>query len=747
MNCDSCGIDLFPANLTTCQTLGGAGAERYQNTGRAGLSTVTRALRQATGVLCAVLVAVSCSIAAGQENAEPTKSRLRIQEVEATPAVKKQAEGNASGATLSQVLEGVDTQLLNAIEQTRKFELVPRDLRAVLREQDFAQSGNLNPLDPQTAKAFKIAGVKYIGIVTVDNFQDITASMVLEGGLGKTKVERRTIQVQGVVKVIDATRATVLRSTSVRLEKTAIDQVMAGEEREGRATNALVGEIAKELAARAANEITDTIFPAKVIAYTLGSITFNRTAESGVTPGQIWEVFALGTALVDPETGESLGAEEIHIGWAKASEAGPKFSKAVAIEDSGIDRGHILRHRPEGLPAGVDPNVRPRGSASTPTAAPPGPHVPAPGAHAAIPQQDAPAAAPKPLRLAIFVKNRAKDVPDERVMYFEDQITASVTAKWIEVIRREEVVNAVARFAKEGPNAGTGLTEAEVTDRLLSDRTSASNLATNMGADAILIAAISAFDSTRRQYNDGTNATDIQEFTLRTTYSVLDGATGGSLTSGNADKSKSIRQTANLRVDENPINELLQDASRQVGDKLKAVIKDNEMRPPNPAPQEVMLEINIFLADFRVPQIARGDDGEFRLENAIIDVGVMNAEVHIDGMSVGSAPGTFRVRPGMQRLLISRPLLVPEERMVNVKPGLVLNIPMRMTDEGRQQWMEMARFFDGLKAQEVMREADLIKAEAFAEFLKNSGLKINLDTKDLAALGGVARSFWQKSKP
>jgi len=72
---------------------------------------------------------------------------------------------------------------------------------------------------------------------------------------------------------------------------------------------------------------------------------------------------------------------------------------------------------------------------------------------------------------------------------------------------------------------------------------------------------------------------------------------------------------------------------------------------------------------------------------------------------------------------------------------------MRMTDEGRQQWMEMARFFDGLKAQEVMREADLIKAEAFAEFLKNSGLKINLDTKDLAALGGVARSFWQKSKP
>ena len=238
--------------------------------------------------LATLLLTCFCFVSASEVRAqtgEPTKYRLRVQEVDATTALKSSTSGSAR-KSLDQIVDACDEQLLNAVEQTRKFELVARDPNAVIREQDFAASGNIDSLDPQAAQQFKMAGVKYIAMVTVDNFQDVTRRMTLEGGLGKTEAERRTIQIQAVVRVVDATRATVLRSTNVTFEKAAVDEIIAGSTSEGgRKTDALIGQVSNELATRAANAITDMLYPAKIIGYTNGVITFNRTKSSGAAKG------------------------------------------------------------------------------------------------------------------------------------------------------------------------------------------------------------------------------------------------------------------------------------------------------------------------------------------------------------------------------------------------------------------------------------------------------------------------------
>jgi hypothetical protein len=59
----------------------------------------------------------------------------------------------------------------------------------------------------------------------------------------------------------------------------------------------------------------------------------------------------------------------------------------------------------------------------------------------------------RPMRLAIFVKQRPSQVPPEKVTVFEDLVAASATAPNIEIIRREDLVNAVNRLAPTGPNA------------------------------------------------------------------------------------------------------------------------------------------------------------------------------------------------------------------------------------------------------------------------------------------------------
>ena len=187
-------------------------------------------------------------------------------------------------------------------------------------------------------------------------------------------------------------------------------------------------------------------------------MTFNCTKERGVEAGQWWEAFAPGKEMIDPDTGEALGAEEIHIAWAKVTDAGARSSKAQVYGDNGISCGSILR-RKEGTPDGADKLERSSGSCEEPRTGT-APAQPVPSAQAqptseptSEPTTPRPAAgssdgapvasASKPLRMAIFVKNREKKVKDEHVMVLEDAVVAAATSPEIEIIAREDVVNAV----------------------------------------------------------------------------------------------------------------------------------------------------------------------------------------------------------------------------------------------------------------------------------------------------------------
>ena len=693
-----------------------------------------------------VTMAIMASTAAwARQGGEAVKYRLRVQEVKATNALVSSTQG-AALASLNQVVAAADTQLLNAIEQTRKFELVPRDPNAVIDEQDFARNGNVSTLDPQAAKSFQMAGVRYIAMVTIDNYQDVTQRMNLEGGLGTTAGERRTIQLQAVVAVVDTTKATVLRSTGFRLEKAAINEVLAGSTVEGgRSTDALIGMMSSELATRAANEITDMLYPAKVVAYTNGLITFNRTKASGASSGQYWQVFHLGPEMTDPDTGESLGAEEVGVGWAVVTSAGDRTSKAEAIVDNGIDRGMIMRSA-DRLPAGIDPAMRATGSA-TPSeelgGVRPSSRASAPlegqsgdaGTRLAEPQSKPEGASEvKTRKYAIFVKNRVKEINDDMVMAMEDQIVAAAIGPNIEIIRREDVANAVSRFATSGANAGTGDPKAQALDRMLSDSTSAVSLAQNLGADYLLVASMSSLESESIDYDDGTTKTKVDRHTLRCTYNILDGGSGVSVNAGVADSQTAMRKTANISIKSNFTTELLNQSGRLIGAEVRKQVAAGRVRAPDPVAADTGVQVNIYLADMRVPRVRRLENGDYAMSNETVDVGVLNCEVLVDGLSVGSAPGTLQIRPGLRRLEVRRPLCVPEFRMVNVKPNMVLQIGIRLTEEGRAQWMENAKFFEQLRAGEVaartqerLADAEVEKARGFAKFLEKSEFKVNWD--------------------
>ncbi len=725
-------------------------------------SSRIRPLAQRIRVLAAATLAVVATgaagaIAQGQADAAAAgKPRLAIREIAASKAVQVQAGAEGALNVLNQIVEGADPQLMTAIDGTRRFELVARaDLPSVIKEQNLAESGNVNTLDPQAAKALQLAGAAYLATVTIDNFQDVTERTVLPGQFGDSQAERRTIQIQGVVKIFNSTTGTLYRSTAVTLNESAVDEVLAGAQQQGRKTNALIGKVTSLFAAAAANAITESLAPAKVIGYTMGQITFNRTADSGVKTGQIWEVLAPGQEMVDPDTGESLGSEEIRVGWARVTNAGPRFSNAQAIEDYGIDRGSIMRLRPEGLPAGVDPNgkasgsaspgavgspVRPAGAAAAPAAAPAA--VGGTGAAQPAPPATSAATAATPMKVAIFVKQRPGCLPEDKVSVLEDDLTAAVTSGRFEVIRREDVVNAVNRLANSGPNAGTGTPESELADRFLSSQTSAVNLATNMNAAYLLTAAITTFDKTTRAFNDPALKVEtvVTEWTLDVTYSILDGTTGGSLVSGSALSRVAVRQTPELAVEIDALNRCLRESAGKIGVALNEVAARGGIRDAATPPLDTKVQITAVLADLSVPEAVKGPDGQYTVTANQYRLEPMNVSVMVDGMVIGQTPGTYEIRPGLHRIRLERPGLEPVERMVNVKPGLAISIPMQLSPEGRANWERNARFFSELQNGAVLREAELIRVNAMAEFLRQSSVRI--DTSNVQNLNVGGQSLW-----
>ena len=705
-----------------------------------------------------ILAAAILCILLGAAPAHADKPRLAIQDLVATDAVVTQAKAQSQHSVLEQILQGSDTQLANMINQTSRFDIVARSkYRTILREQGIADSGDVNPSDPQTARAFQMAGAQFVATLTVDNYQDITTTASFKGGFGTSKAERRTIQIQATLQIFDTTTAVMLESASVTIEESTTNEIMAGATENGRVTNALIGQVTKDIATKTSRIILDALVPAKVIGYTMGNITFNRGIGTGVEKGQIWQVFYPGEEMFDPDTGESYGAEEIPLGWARITSVQPKFSKAQAIQDFGIDRGSIMRLAPDGLPRDVDPDAKATGSSSKSTMNEPAVRTPAEPAKVPSvitrnpnrqPTPHQPTHQPaaehhedtQPVKLALFIRDVAPDVPDSKALVLENYITSWLTDHQIQVINRAEVLNAASTLASEGTNDGTNDYMNTIAQRLLSDHSSAAAIAQNLGADGLVIATITSLVEDKRSIRDPQRGNyDNSFYTLDVAWNVVDGGSGSSIASGLEQAHHALRQTATLTRTFN-IDPMLRDSAMQVGQSIRSKMTRAKARITKAEDNLATINIQITLADLSIPEIRKNDQGEYIVTKNNYDLEATECNVLIDGMLAGTAPGPIQTTAGPHRIRIERPMIDPIDRFMVVRDGMDLNLAVGLSVQGRAQWREQAAFFESLKDGAMLRDADLEHAMAFGQFLRNS--KVNLDTSNVRSIGTNTNDFW-----
>lgn len=84
----------------------------------------------------------------------------------------------------------------------------------------------------------------------------------------------------------------------------------------------------------------------RVIDVRNGVVYVNVAAADGMRPGLALDVFEAQPPLVDPATGQNMGAPERHVGTIVIDSVLEKFSTAKIASGDGIVRGHVLRLKP-----------------------------------------------------------------------------------------------------------------------------------------------------------------------------------------------------------------------------------------------------------------------------------------------------------------------------------------------------------------------------------------------------------------
>ncbi|HUJ10572.1 MAG TPA: CsgG/HfaB family protein [Verrucomicrobiae bacterium] len=271
------------------------------------------------------------------------KATLGIAPVKSSPSLVESTKRDGKSIEMGQVVEALDGQLIDRINATRKFELVSRsDLKEIHAEQDYANSGNVDAKDKSRAQQFKEAGAKYLLVTTVDGFKDYSESSVV-GETGQNATIR-VLSLSTVAKIYDSTTAKLLESANFQIRKEQrLLSLKRGNENSALSDDLLVG-VARDMAEKVANRVADVIYPAKIISKIDKQVTINRGDGTGVAVDQIWNVYATGKELKDPDTGEILGVQEVLVGKVRVTSVLPKVSTADIVgEDTGIAEGAIVR--------------------------------------------------------------------------------------------------------------------------------------------------------------------------------------------------------------------------------------------------------------------------------------------------------------------------------------------------------------------------------------------------------------------
>lgn len=230
-------------------------------------------------------------------------------------------------------------EMESSFRASRKFRVLSRnsDVMAELREeQKFAES-DLAKGDAAATGA--MSNAHYLLLPKVQNFKFYRSVKKLPNFDDKYRRQDSGL-LHITAQMVDTTSGQVVSTFDLQ-DRFGTKAEIVNTKR-GAPNNLHFTNMAKTVSAQLADQFVDAVYPMKVVKRTRrNQIVINRGKDGGLKKGQKYEVFFAGEALVDPDTGESLGSGEEYVGQIEIIRINPKVSYAKILSELDPESGPI----------------------------------------------------------------------------------------------------------------------------------------------------------------------------------------------------------------------------------------------------------------------------------------------------------------------------------------------------------------------------------------------------------------------
>lgn len=348
----------------------------------------------------------------------------------------------------------------------------------------------------------------------------------------------------------------------------------------------------------------------------------------------------------------------------------------------------------------------------------------------------APSSSDTSRKAAIFVANHADKSLNDKIATLEDFISSRITEKGFSVISREVATDALSSLLKESKQTDA--------DQLLSNNSSVLRLGQMLGVDYLIVASISSYGADKKSVDAYGVKTMNVTHNLRVTYKILDGTQGGTLAGDTLKVSKTVQTTENSSEEAGDlINGLLDEASVKVAES----VGKKEIKVVSASKEQVEFSVACGMQDLAqvplsIPDVRRAENNTLIIGKDKVEMQALDVTVELDGVVIGSAPGTFKAAPGLHKLRLTREGFTPWERTMNVVEGQKLKVALQMSEDGYARWMKTTAFLFGLKTGEKLTDGTVKMMEGFAQTLRQSGYRVDTKTDVKANIEAKGKSLF-----
>ncbi|HOV31912.1 MAG TPA: CsgG/HfaB family protein [Candidatus Hydrogenedens sp.] len=239
-----------------------------------------------------------------------------------------------------ELFQRLRTRITDEIVNTRKFEVVEREqMDELISEDELVKKGVIQGEDPDKPSELVAAGYKIYGSVLFLGLDSAS------GTVGNVTAKRQTAKVDIQLRFADLKTGKILASKEVNAKSSNADVSSYNTSTSGNYSEGLIEDAIKKASLEVTNALMELAYPIKIIAVKGDTVYINIPQERAKIE-EVYNVYDPGEELIDPDTGENLGATEFYVGMIKIYDIKPKYSIAVPTGNTKIEmlnKGMIVR--------------------------------------------------------------------------------------------------------------------------------------------------------------------------------------------------------------------------------------------------------------------------------------------------------------------------------------------------------------------------------------------------------------------